>query len=980
MPGVWVTHEALHNRLRRSVDAAVIRAEGGERRDANCPMGPLMDSDRWKQVDSLLQSVLERLPEERELFLRQACAGDEALEREVRSLLASQQQAGSFLNRPAIEAAAPTLGRQQIQEEGSDFPIGRTVSHYRIIEKLGEGGMGVVWKARDPQLDRLVALKVISPDRQGGEDRRRRFLREARAASALNHPNIVTIYEIGCDAGTDFIAMEYVAGKPLDQIIPRGGMPVGEVLRLAVPLADALGKAHSAGIIHRDLKPANVIVSEDGTPKLLDFGLAKLVEADAQCGDDSATRTLHAKTEEGAIVGTCAYMSPEQAQAKPVDGRSDIFSFGAVLYEMLTGRRAFQAETQLATLTAVMRDDPKPLRAVVENICPEMERIVARSMRKDPAWRFQTAADLKVALAELKQESDTRKLSGHLTSPRPARRAMWAAVALGVAASVVLAWRFAPIRRSREVMPVVPLTSYEGPEQDPTFSPDASQFAFAWNGGGGRREFGVYVRMVEGGTPLRLSDGQSPAWSPDGKWIAFLRQGSVMLISPLGGPERKLAEVVTAPFSIGLAWTPDSASIAAADDGNIVLISVKTGARRPLTQKGDNVGDMLPAFSPDGRSLAFARRVNSGNMDFAVSSPPGTPPRIIASNQQGLDGVAWAPDGRSLIYSGGRGNTQGIWRIAATATPKDEPEQLPIPPGVRLCISKPGKNGASRMAAQTEGRDTNIWRLDLSTGRAAPLISSTMMDYYPQYSADGSRIAFASDRSGATEIWTSKGDGSNQVQLTSFRSRAAAPRWSPDGRSIVFSSSKGGTLSIYVVDAQGGEPRRVVHGWRPSWSMDGKWIYFGSKRSGSDQVWKVGVDGANPVQVTRSGGFELLECCDGKWVLYTKSDHAAGLWRMPPGGGPEELLLSDVVVGNWSPIAGGILFAPGTLGSSPVGYSLERTQSVTRYSFESGQSKPVGRIDRYGSGGAAASRDGRYFLWTRVERVDSDLFLVENVR
>ena len=259
------------------------------------------------------------------------------------------------------------------------------------------------------------------------------------------------------------------------------------------------------------------------------------------------------------------------------------------------------------------------------------------------------------------------------------------------------------------------------------------------------------------------------------------------------------------------------------------------------------------------------------------------------------------------------------------------------------------------------------------------MISSTMMDYYPQYSPDGSRIAFASDRSGATEIWTANGDGSNQVQITSFGSRAAAPRWSPDARSIAFSSAKEGRLGIYVVDAQGGEPRRVVDGWRPSWSMDGKWIYFGTKRSGSEQVWKVGANGANSVQVTRAGGFELQESADGKWLLYTKSDHDPGLWRMPPAGGPEELILHDVMAGNWSPIAGGILWATGG-GMSIAGYSPDGIQTVTRYWFESGQSKTMGRIDRSMSGGTSATRDGRYFLWSRVERSDSDLLLVENVR
>jgi Tol biopolymer transport system component/predicted Ser/Thr protein kinase len=857
----------------------------------------------------------------------------------------------------------------------------RTIGHYEILGKIGEGGMGVVWKARDQQLNRLVALKVISPEKQIDENRKRRFMQEARAASALNHPNIVTIYEIGSDAGTDFIAMEYVSGKTLDRIIPSSGLAVAEVLRLAVPLADALSKAHAAGIVHRDLKPGNVIVSEEGVPKLLDFGLAKLANSDATCGEDSATRTLDARTEEGAILGTCAYMSPEQAQGKPVDGRSDIFSFGAVIYEMLTGRRAFHAETQVSTLAAVIRDDPTALRAILRDIPPELERIITRSLRKDPVWRFQTAADLRVALAELQQESSSGKVSGSLAGRPRLNSLTWAAVALVMVLGALAAWRFGLTRQHREALRVMPLTSYEGNEGDPTFSPDANQFAFAWTGGGERREFGIYVRMVEGGTPLRLGDGRSPAWSPDGKWIAFLRQGSVMLISPLGGPERKLAELVSAPFSTGLAWTPDSESIAAGHDGNLVLISVKTGVWRQLTEKGDSVCDLLPAFSPDGRSLAFVRRISSGNTDLAVSSPPGAPPRIIAAHQHGVDGIAWAPDGKNLIYSGARGNTQGIWRIAPTATPKDEGEQLPIPPGLRLCISKPGKNGTSRMALQTELRDTNIWRLDLSTGSATPLISSTMMDYYPQYSPDGSRVAFASDRSGATEIWTANADGSNQVQLTSFQSRAAAPRWSPNGHSIAFSSSKTGRLFVYVVDAQGGEPRRVIDGWRPSWSSDGNWLYFGSKRSGSDQVWKVGLEGTNPVQVTRAGGFELMESCDGKWLLYTKSDRAPGLWRIPSGGGLEELLLSDVVVGNWSPITGGILYAPGGLGGAPVGAStVGETQIVARYWFESRRTQRVGRIDRAGSNGTTAGRDGRYFLWTRVERVDSDLMLVENLR
>jgi dipeptidyl aminopeptidase/acylaminoacyl peptidase len=285
------------------------------------------------------------------------------------------------------------------------------------------------------------------------------------------------------------------------------------------------------------------------------------------------------------------------------------------------------------------------------------------------------------------------------------------------------------------------------------------------------------------------------------------------------------------------------------------------------------------------------------------------------------------------------------------------------------------------MAVETGGLDTNIWRLDLSSGQAGPVISSTVVEQYPQYSPDGSKIAFASDRSGALQIWVANSDGSNQVQVTSFGSRAAAPRWSPDGRSIVFSGVRGPDRSIYVVDAQGGDPRRVVDGWRPSWSLDGKWIYFGTHRSGSDQVWKIGVDGANPVQITKSGGFELLESLDGKWLLYTKSDRSPGLWRMTREGGAEELLLPNVVAGNWNPVEGGIVYAdlPASSQSARVRGRIEEGV-VTRDWFETGQGKPAGRIDRLIPLGTAATRDGRYFLWTRVERFDSDLLLVENVR
>ena len=300
--------------------------------------------------------------------------------------------------------------------------IGQTLSHYQILEKLGEGGMGVVYKARDNHLDRLVAIKVLLAERLADPDRKRRFVQEAKAASALNHPNIITIYDIDQAAGLDFIAMEYVTGKPLDNLVVRKGLKLTTALKYAVQMADGLAAAHAAGIIHRDLKPANVMVTENGLVKVLDFGLAKLVEQ-APAGDsDEAETVLHTsrdRTVEGAIVGTISYMSPEQAEGKPVDARSDIFSLGLVLYEMVTGRKAFQGATKLATLSDILHKEPKRASEIVEGVPTEVERIISLCLRKEPSRRFQHMSDVKVELEELKEELESGTLLAMpTTSPR----------------------------------------------------------------------------------------------------------------------------------------------------------------------------------------------------------------------------------------------------------------------------------------------------------------------------------------------------------------------------------------------------------------------------------------------------------------------------------------------------------------------------------------------------------------------------------
>jgi serine/threonine protein kinase len=302
-----------------------------------------------------------------------------------------------------MEVAARDLALQQSKEtpETSGSLAGQTISHYRVVEKLGAGGMGVVWKARDTRLDRFVALKVLPAAKTSDPERKRRFVQEAKTASALNHPNIITIYEID-QAGpegdaADFIAMEFVPGKALAQLIPRKGLRLNETLNYAIEVADALAAAHAASIVHRDLKPGNIMVNENGSVKVLDFGLAKLTE---QGGASEFARTetmgqAH-KTAEGMIVGTFSYMSPEQAEGKKVDARTDIFSFGAVLYEMITGRRAFGGDSMVSILSAIVRGEPKPAAEIVQGLPRDLDKIVMRCLRKDPNQRYQHAGDLRI--------------------------------------------------------------------------------------------------------------------------------------------------------------------------------------------------------------------------------------------------------------------------------------------------------------------------------------------------------------------------------------------------------------------------------------------------------------------------------------------------------------------------------------------------------------------------------------------------------
>ena len=872
----------------------------------------------------------------------------------------------------------------------------QTLLHYTILGKLGEGGMGIVYQARDSHLDRLVAIKVLPPDKVADPQRQARFVQEAKAASALRHPNIVTIHDIARDAGHDFIVMEHVAGKTLSQLIGRRGLKLQDAVRYAIQTADALACAHAAGIVHRDLKPSNIMVDEHGVVRVLDFGLAKLTQTET--GEDVPTETMRPETEEGTIVGTTSYMSPEQAEGKAVDARSDVFSFGSVLYEMLCGRKAFTGDSAVSRLAAILNRDPAPLG---DEVPRDLERIVARCLRKDRARRWQSMADVKVALEDVKEDSDSGRLA---VAEKPARRgARWPTV-LGALAVVVIAagcvlWLLNRPGKTTVAVPVpVPLTTYPGFQSWPSFSPEGDRVAFSWNGFT-RDNFDIYVKLIGEDLPVRLTKDPArdlfPAWSPDGHWIAFLRilpgeKSGLFLIPSVGGAERKLIEVTGGRIS----WHPSSRWLVIPDRDSLqepralFLVSVETGEKRKLTYPPQGLrGDVDPAVSPDGRAVAFTRSVTTESSDLYLLELSrdlrtiGEPKRITFW-QRCTNEPAWWPDGNSILFaSGASASNKTLWQMAVREPVRraGEPERLPF--GGESQILAPAVSRQGRVAYMQTAVRAHIWRLELGGSHRADMLpmNSTRLDHIPQYSPDGNRIAFVSNRSGSYEIWLCEADGSNVMKLTSFGGPVvASPAWSPDGRRIAFYARPDGINESYIVGADGGRPERLrgtqSGDWIYSWSRDGKSIYFGSDRSGKLQVWKVPAGGGDPVQITKQGGTYGVESPDGKFIYYlaeTSEGEGTELRRVPVEGG-EEIRITGVVHPQFfSVVERGIYYI-----------SSSENPAVQRFNFATRKVETVAKVEGRVAWGFSVSPDSRWLLYAALEggSEQSDLMMVEKFR
>ena len=938
-----------------------------------------MTPERWARVRELICEALDRQPSERAAYLERACANDCELRSQVESLIAASESSGGLPS-----SIIPTRR----------LPAGTVIDHFEILSLLGAGGMGEVYRARDQQLKRDVAIKLLPAGLCFNRERQQRFEQEARAAAALNHPNILGIYQLGWHESQPYIVAELLEGQTLREALKHGALPLPKVIDYGLQIAHGLTVAHDKGIIHRDLKPENIFITKTGQLKILDFGLAKL-----RPGADEETRTRQ-DTDAGVIVGTLAYMSPEQVRGQTVDQRSDMFSLGAILYEILANRRAFEGKTGADLTAAILHEEPKPLRELVPSVPWELERVIARCLRKDPERRLRSVADLAVALQELKEESD----SGHLaTAPFTRRKSrskiatLWIAIGAIVAIMSAVGIWLRTHQPPQTVFHVVPITTYPGTEKDPSLSPDGTQVAFSWNGPA-QLKFHIYVKMIGPGPPLQLTNTAAndvaSAWSPDAGSIAFLRERGagryqVTLIPALGGPERSLGEILISEMWLSgpyLSWTPDSRSLVFAhqprsdEPAALFLLDVESGERRQVTFPPAGIlGDGCAAVSPDGQTLAFCRCAQIGDWLTDLYTVPlgsamaGHEVKQLASDRYRISGLAWNSPGDRLIFSSDREDgTLSLWSLPLPSRPGSAPTGLEVGSGRWPTIAR----RSSRLAfVRTLPGSLTIWRAELrdhgmAAEKTASLIASTRGDFAPRYSPDGKRIAFESSRGGSLQIWTCDDQGENCLQVTSMNAEyTGTPSWSPDGSKIAFYSRVGGKSQIFVIGADGIGLRQLTPGdanyFFPRWSRDGGWIYCSSNRTGTLQIWKFPSRGGSPVQATRNGGFASLESRDGKSLYYTNTQATdSSLWKLSFDTHEEVQVLPSILIHNFDVVDDGIYFEDG---SSKLKFFDTRRQTTTTLT-----QLPEGYV------GLSVSPDRKSLVFTHSSQGSSELMLIDN--
>ena len=750
---------------------------------------------------------------------------------------------------------------------------GTRLGHFEILSAVGAGGMGEVYRARDTKLNRDVALKVLPPAFMTEPDRVARFGREARLLASLNHPHIGSIYGLE-DTGTVLaLVLELVDGDTLDERLRRKALPVPDALAVAQQIADALEAAHASGIIHRDLKPANIKITRDGVVKVLDFGLAKALAGDGSVPDLVQSQTTTAsETIPGAILGTATYMSPEQARGQPVDKRTDVWAFGCVLFEMLSGASPFRRGTVTDTMAAIVDAEPEWSLLPAETPA-STRRLLARCLQKDSRRRLHDIADARIEIEDAIAAPD---MPPPLPSARRWTRPAMVGLALGIAATLGLLWaardRFRqPAEPSVPDTRVVRLTDLPGLEESPAISSDGKSVAFTADVSGKRQ---LFVQLI-GGAPLQITrdaaDHESPRWSPDSTSIFYFSpaapgelQGSIWEIPALGGLPRRVVNSVG-----GADVSPTDGRLAhfrLAERGIQLVTAPTDGSRFDVVARfAPATYYLYPRWSPDGKWIAF-QRGDTVRFDVFVAPAAGGEPRQVTHDNNMMSGFDWLPDSTGIVYSSSRGGTMpylpalGLWLVTlrdGSVRRITSGEASYVSPD----ISSSGVMLVSRMKLQAD-----IWKFPVdglpaeNVRRGVRLTRQTGQVLTPTAGPGDKEVAFLSDSGGHANLWVVNTATGGLRQITHERDPNVAigvPVWSPDGRAIAFVSSRGNegwTFGVWLVDPDGSNLRNIANpGLGPAWSPDGRWIYY-STRGGAattDVVLKkVPVDGGPAVTVT----------------------------------------------------------------------------------------------------------------------------------